>query len=352
MPPYTVPTGLPNAVRGFIQRAEELRNHEPIIAYYCEFYAARKAMEVRPTTIAPQEFQIFLVALLDHLEKEKTRLSTSDAITNQDAGKAYVENFALKVFSSADNEDRAGKAGKNTARKFFAAKLFLETLNIWGELEDEIQQKLSYARWKAVDIEKALKEGRKPTPGPANGEGDMEVSDLGPGVGQFPASTDQNLAPGGPPSPPEVQSFQPGPGYPNQPSPPAPFPPAEFSRDGYMNHTGDQNFNNQPPQQYMQFPSPPNYPINTYPPQPFPPQQPAQPQPQHMATAPYGGGKPGGYGNAAPTLADLYPYDPKVLANAQKYSRFAISAIQYDDIETAVDNLQKALALLRPYSKR
>ena len=31
-------------------------------------------------------------------------------MTDDAAGKAYVENFALKVFVGADNEDRAGKA--------------------------------------------------------------------------------------------------------------------------------------------------------------------------------------------------------------------------------------------------
>lgn len=33
-------------------------------------------------------------------------------ITDEAAGSAYVENFAMKVFLTADNEDRAGKAGK------------------------------------------------------------------------------------------------------------------------------------------------------------------------------------------------------------------------------------------------
>jgi vacuolar protein sorting-associated protein VTA1 len=33
-------------------------------------------------------------------------------------------------------------------------------------MRDELEQKQQYARWKAADIAKALKEGRTPVPGP------------------------------------------------------------------------------------------------------------------------------------------------------------------------------------------
>ncbi|KAJ3125569.1 hypothetical protein HK101_005910, partial [Irineochytrium annulatum] len=41
------------------------------------------------------------------------------------------------------------------------------------------------------------------------------------------------------------------------------------------------------------------------------------------------------------------PTDHKVIETASKHSRFAISALQYEDIPTAIDYLEKALALLR-----
>lgn len=37
---------------------------------------------------------------------------------------------------------------------------------------NQLEQKQKYAAWKAADIRKALKEGRKPVPGPLGGEGD------------------------------------------------------------------------------------------------------------------------------------------------------------------------------------
>lgn len=37
---------------------------------------------------------------------------------------------------------------------------------------------------------------------------------------------------------------------------------------------------------------------------------------------------------------------PEDLVKAQKYCKFAASALQYEDVPTAVTNLQKALSLL------
>jgi len=55
---------------------------------------------------------MFLMSLLDALEQMKAILGANEAVTSEAAGSAFVENFALKVFLSADNEDRAGNAGK------------------------------------------------------------------------------------------------------------------------------------------------------------------------------------------------------------------------------------------------
>ena len=40
----------------------------------------------------------------------KKDIGANDALDVEVAGVAYVENFALKVFAAADNEDRKGEA--------------------------------------------------------------------------------------------------------------------------------------------------------------------------------------------------------------------------------------------------
>lgn len=53
-----------------------------------------------------------LLNLLDALERLKREIGPNDAIDIEPASAAYVENFALKVFKMADDEDRAGNASK------------------------------------------------------------------------------------------------------------------------------------------------------------------------------------------------------------------------------------------------
>ena len=53
-----------------------------------------------------------LFDLLGVLERMKEDIGPNDAVDVEVASVAYVENFALKVFAVADNEDRRGHANK------------------------------------------------------------------------------------------------------------------------------------------------------------------------------------------------------------------------------------------------
>ena len=104
-----VPTQLSN-ITPFLSRASELHSREPIISYYCTFYAAQLAISSSKSS----ECQTFLMTLLDDLEKEKLILNQQypDIMDNDLVGFAHVSNFAFKVFMTADNEDRAGKSSR------------------------------------------------------------------------------------------------------------------------------------------------------------------------------------------------------------------------------------------------
>ncbi|KAL9934251.1 hypothetical protein V8E36_006707 [Tilletia maclaganii] len=151
----------------YLQRAQELRTADPAMAYWCSLYAAQLGIGTKSTE---RESKLFLGKLMDDLEAQKKALGATDVITDETVSSAYVENFALKVFVAADNQDRAGKATKATARNFLVASQFLEVLNAFGPLETEIAEKVKYAKWKAADLAKAFKEGRTPVAGPPGGQ--------------------------------------------------------------------------------------------------------------------------------------------------------------------------------------
>ena len=56
---------------------------------------------------------------------------------------------------------------RGTIRKFVVAGQFIEVLRCFENgMTEEMEQKLQYARWKAADGAKALREGREPVSGP------------------------------------------------------------------------------------------------------------------------------------------------------------------------------------------
>nr|XP_024391523.1 protein HOMOLOG OF MAMMALIAN LYST-INTERACTING PROTEIN 5-like [Physcomitrium patens] len=143
----------------YLQRADELQKHDHLAAYYCRLYAMEKGLKIPPKE-RTSETKAVLISLMNQLEKDKrvVKLSTDDNM--------YMEGFALRVFAKADKQDRAGRADLKTAMTFYAASIFFEVLLQFGELPPDILEKQKYASWKAVDIRKALSEGRKPVPGP------------------------------------------------------------------------------------------------------------------------------------------------------------------------------------------
>ncbi|XP_074583459.1 protein HOMOLOG OF MAMMALIAN LYST-INTERACTING PROTEIN 5 [Curcuma longa] len=153
----------------YLQRADELQKHEPLVAYYCRLYAMERGLKI-PQKDRTKTTNSILLSLMKQLEKDKKSLQLGPE------DNLYVEGFASNLFTKADKQDRAGRADLNTAKTFYAASIFFEILYQFGELQPEIEQKQKYAVWKAADIRKALKEGRKPEPGPPGGDPDQSFS--------------------------------------------------------------------------------------------------------------------------------------------------------------------------------
>ena len=94
------------------------------------YYAAQIGISLKAAS-APN--RAFLSALLTALESLRSAVGPSDAVTVDSASSAYVENFALRVFASADDEDRRGIATVKTAKKFVAAATFFDVLNVFED---------------------------------------------------------------------------------------------------------------------------------------------------------------------------------------------------------------------------
>lgn len=243
------------------------------------------------------ECRKFLSKLMDQLETQKKQLGDCDSITQEIVGSAHLENYALKMFLYADNEDRAGRFHKNMIKSFYTASLLLDTLTVFGELTEENVQHRKYARWKATYIHNCLKNGVTPESGPVGFEGEEYDED-------YEGTSDQGFER-------TSSTYEPG----NMPT---------------SNFTG------------IQIPPGAHAPANT----------PAEvPHSTGVASNPVADPSPQNIPSVDPSLYNAQAQGgnrltPEDFARAQKYCKYAGSALQYEDVNTAVENLQKALKLL------
>jgi vacuolar protein sorting-associated protein VTA1 len=254
-----------------------------------------------------------------------------------------VLNFALRVFGRVDNEDRAGRANLETAKRFRAAADFLCVYRGSFDSEDEdIKEKEKYAKWKAGDIVKALREGRTPMAGPAGGdETQLEQKLESEDVADEAREVEGGLLPGSPSMPPTPSlppSVQPYPqARPAPPSPSAPVfdaPPTIPSLSTHSSSLTPQAPSPGPP------PAAAGYGLRS---QTTTPSQPPPPVRQQQQ-----------YGDSIPPLAADHfasqahqaPVDATTISNAQKHARWAISALNYEDLETARKELILALNII------
>ncbi|KAK3300637.1 Vta1 like-domain-containing protein [Chaetomium fimeti] len=100
--------------------------------------------------------------LMDKLEQTKSEHATEDAITDDLAGQAYVEQFAQETLDRAERVVNANRVTQQTATTFDAAATFFHVANIWGPVDQETQQKIKYAKWNAARIAKAIRDGNDP----------------------------------------------------------------------------------------------------------------------------------------------------------------------------------------------
>ncbi|KAK3097384.1 hypothetical protein FSP39_009162 [Pinctada imbricata] len=264
-------------------------------------YAMQKGMEIDKKS---PDCRNFLLSLMDYLEKLKST-TPEEAISNEVVGQAHLENYALKVFLYADNEDRASRFNKNVVKSFYTAGMLFDVMGVFGEISEEIEKNRKYAKWKAAYIHKCLKAGETPIPGPMQEEGDEFQGDDGTS-GTADSAYPSSSASMPPPQPgPSTSNWQPYGGGNSLPPPNNSMYPAAGAHAP---------------------PSTPQDPGHRSPQQPKPvPQQEVWQPPEN------------------PSGVQLHAEDYQ---KAMKYCKYASSALQYEDPSTAISNLTKALKLL------
>jgi vacuolar protein sorting-associated protein VTA1 len=133
----------------------------------------------------------FTKTLIERLEITKTERADDEAIIDNAAGQAYVEQFAQQTFDRAERTLRADKVTRQTADTFDAAATFFDLTREWGEPEPEVVKKIKFAKWNAARILKAIREGKDPN------ETNPRAPEPEPSVGLDPSDPEVQLLTGG-----------------------------------------------------------------------------------------------------------------------------------------------------------
>jgi len=276
------------ALGHYLKLATDFDKRDPVIAYWCRYHAVQTGLAIDKSS---PEAKNVIISLLSILEQKKKELHDNESITNDDVAEAYIENYILKLFTWADTQDRNCVFNKNVVKAFYNAGVLIDVLCNFnnGELTEEFDDKRKYAKWKAAYIHNCLKSGVTPKPGPMESESE-EGDSQGPSI------------------------------YVPPPQNPAGIPPQNYnsaSSDSLSSGGGGAGFGASQPSpaasaNWSQY-------VN---------------QEQPTVVVP-------------PQTQDGVTLGMIDIEKAQKYCKWASSALTFDDVPEAIINLEKALYLLK-----
>ncbi|XP_063675748.1 vacuolar protein sorting-associated protein VTA1 homolog [Bolinopsis microptera] len=319
----------------YLRLCKQFESRDPVVAYHCQLYFVQKGIQL---CSSDAEGKMFLLGIMDKLEQAKSNLiaQQNEAVGNDIVASSHIESKALQLFLFADREDRAGNFDVKVIKTFYTASLLFELLTLFDALNEENAYQKKYAQWKATYLERCRRSGEEPVAGPALH--DQEQAE---------AEADYNEQPGA-----SGIDAQPTFNQPEQPAQPTYHQPEQPT----YNPPAQPTYNPPPQPKY----NPPAQPTYNPPAQPTynPPAQPTYnppAQPSYNPPAPAAASQPSATGVTTLGSGELLRLDTTQFQNLdyqqieriQKLCRFAGSALNYKDYKTTLDNLQKAINLIR-----
>ena len=141
------------SIQHYLKIASEHETRDPVITYWARITALQNGLSIDKSS---KEALAVLLPLMDWLEKEKVDKKEQEAISNevwrcryyppsvslniiscQIVASAHVENYAMRLFVTADKQDRAGNFGKNVVKCFYTAGVLFDVMETFGDLAPE-----------------------------------------------------------------------------------------------------------------------------------------------------------------------------------------------------------------------
>ena len=130
------------------------------VGYQIRFYCLKELYNLRKTNLELFNKKDFeeLIKMMEELKQEKINISSLAQNCTLEEYQKFLEDYFKKI----DDEDRHGIFIFKTAAKFRIMASFIDVLQSWEDLDEEMKKCKKYCLYKAVTIYKALKKGKIP----------------------------------------------------------------------------------------------------------------------------------------------------------------------------------------------
>lgn len=357
-------------VAPLLARGKELELADPVVSYYCKLHAAQQilARDLHKSDPATAEFVGDLLDQVEFMKANSPKLTSEygQSILNDDTvASAYVESFAMNVFAKADKDVYDKTTSKATITKFMAAAAFFDLLNVFqvddfaaaedaeavGEqetqgLDKDIKEKIKYCKWQAARIAKDYKKGNDPNtydPPEPKADEQQQIDDLLSETikdVEAEANTQSGASHDSAADPQEDEKADADDINPEDffIPPPSTIPTTQHSATASGPAGPDVA-----PATYT--PSPPTFPPSANPLSSIPVYVPPPP-----ASSAFSHAAPNGSEKHASSLSRQQVQsildESELITTVQKHCKFAISALTYEDMKTALKELDTARDLL------
>lgn len=151
-------------VSQFLKRFTELQTVEPVISYYCLFYAVKYSLDCvnrAKSGVCPGEAKTFVNSLFGFLEQTKASLALPG---DEQEAKNLIVSYAFVLFKRAVQDEQSQQVTRSTAKMYLVAANVFESLRGFGELEGETEKYVKLCKLKAAETARLLKGGGACTP--------------------------------------------------------------------------------------------------------------------------------------------------------------------------------------------
>lgn len=165
-----VPAEAVRLIGPYIRRGRELWNVQPLVSYFCYLYSAQLILDSK-LHLQSEDVANYIEVLLSTVEENKKIIESStprlaDILTDKEKSFNLVLGFALAIFNKAVEEVDGHVASKKTVQSFLAYLNFIEIVKLWPDLYEtrlgDIQKQTKYAKYHSSRIMKALKANTDP----------------------------------------------------------------------------------------------------------------------------------------------------------------------------------------------